>query len=208
MCGPPEAYTLLSPVSACSFTFFADVFSQVGEYFMELVSPHQQPNFLAKCFGWETLRGTPALCQGYPGAILPAQGVETSTGIDPSPIQKKLTSRLGSISGEGNGQRGMLMSNRHYCRAVTTSTPRIHPSPIWVAPYGKQGAHTVGLSIISGTSGLRWIEVVDSRRRSKQDNSTGKEVRREDKARWRESYVAHIPERASSWATPCFSRLS
>ncbi|GFO10264.1 hypothetical protein PoB_003676900 [Plakobranchus ocellatus] len=83
----------------------------------------------------DTLHGTPALCQGYPGAILPAEG-GTSTGIDPSPIQRKMTSRLGSVgqrcppvSGEGSGQGGMLMSDSHYCRAVTTSTSRIHPSP-------------------------------------------------------------------------------
>ncbi|GFN87471.1 hypothetical protein PoB_001397700 [Plakobranchus ocellatus] len=34
-----------------------------------------------------------------------------------------------SVSGEGNGQRGMLVSDSHYCRAITTATPRIHPSP-------------------------------------------------------------------------------
>ncbi|GFO26431.1 hypothetical protein PoB_005293600 [Plakobranchus ocellatus] len=47
-----------------------------------------------------------------------------------------MTSRLCSVgqrcppvSGEGSGQGGMLMSDSHYCRAVTTSTSRIHPSP-------------------------------------------------------------------------------
>ncbi|GFO20616.1 histone-lysine N-methyltransferase SETMAR [Plakobranchus ocellatus] len=47
-----------------------------------------------------------------------------------------MTSRLGSVgqrcppvSGEGSGQGGMLMSDSHYCRVVTTSTSRIHPSP-------------------------------------------------------------------------------
>ncbi|GFN94350.1 hypothetical protein PoB_002085600 [Plakobranchus ocellatus] len=98
-----------------------------------------------------------------------------------------MTSRLGSVgqrcplvSGEGSGQSGMLMSDRHYCRAITTSTFRIHPSP-----HGKQGAHTVGvgLSIIPSTGGLRWIEVEDSRRRSRRDDSAGKEVVIEDKAR-------------------------
>ncbi|GFN93822.1 hypothetical protein PoB_002032800 [Plakobranchus ocellatus] len=46
-----------------------------------------------------------------------------------------MTSRLGSVgqrslpvSEEGSDQRGMLMSDRHYCRAVTTSISRIHPS--------------------------------------------------------------------------------
>ncbi|GFO22157.1 hypothetical protein PoB_004866200 [Plakobranchus ocellatus] len=109
----------------------------------------------------DTLRGTPALCQGYPGAILPAEG----------------------------------------------STP----PPIRVAPHGKQGAHTVtvgvGLSNIPSTGGLRWIEVEDSVRRSGRDDSAGKEVRIEDRARWRERDVAHVPERGSSWATPCFSAV-
>ncbi|GFO39356.1 hypothetical protein PoB_006586100 [Plakobranchus ocellatus] len=41
----------------------------------------------------------------------------------------------------------------------------------------------------------------------RQDDSTGKEARREDKARWRESDVAHVLTRGSSWATTCFSRL-
>ncbi|GFO50068.1 hypothetical protein PoB_007657300 [Plakobranchus ocellatus] len=83
-----------------------------------------------------------------------------------------------------------------------------HP-PIRVAPHGKQGAHTVrvGLSIIPSTGGLRWVEVEDSMRRSGRDDSTGKEETIEDKARWREGDVAHIPERDSSWATPSFSRL-
>ncbi|GFO34110.1 hypothetical protein PoB_006061500 [Plakobranchus ocellatus] len=124
-----------------------------------------------------------------------------------------MTSRLGSVgqrcspvSGEGSGQGGMLISDSHYCRAVTTSTSRIHPSPIRVAPHGKQGAHTVGvgLSIIPSTGGLRWIsplttrtvrwvysipdstweekEVEDSRRRSRRDDGTGKEVGIEDKS--------------------------
>ncbi|GFO13718.1 hypothetical protein PoB_004022300 [Plakobranchus ocellatus] len=77
-----------------------------------------------------TLRSTPELCKGYPGAILPAEGV------GPLPIQRKLNSPLGTVgqrcppaSGEGSGQGGMLMSDSHYCGAVTTSTSRIHPSP-------------------------------------------------------------------------------
>ncbi|GFO47898.1 hypothetical protein PoB_007440300 [Plakobranchus ocellatus] len=86
-------------------------------------------------------------CQNY----TPNGGCGSSTGIDPSPIQRKLTSRLDNVdqrcppfSGEGNGQRCMLVSDSHYCLAVTTSTPGIHPSPIRVAPHGKQGARTVG----------------------------------------------------------------
>ncbi|GFN81142.1 hypothetical protein PoB_000764800 [Plakobranchus ocellatus] len=47
-----------------------------------------------------------------------------------------MNSRFGSVgqrcppvSGEGSGQGSMLMSDSHYCRAVTTSTSRFHPSP-------------------------------------------------------------------------------
>ncbi|GFO02342.1 hypothetical protein PoB_002884700 [Plakobranchus ocellatus] len=65
----------------------------------------------------------------------------------------------------------------------------------------------VGLSIIPSTGGQRWIEVEDSVRRSGRDDSAGKEVRIEGRARWRERDVAHVPERGSSSATPCFSRL-
>ncbi|GFN78708.1 hypothetical protein PoB_000521400 [Plakobranchus ocellatus] len=55
----------------------------------------------------------------------------TCTGIDPSHIQRKLISRLGawvSVSEEGKVQGGMLMSDSHYCRAITTSTSRTNPS--------------------------------------------------------------------------------
>ncbi|GFO24491.1 hypothetical protein PoB_005099600 [Plakobranchus ocellatus] len=84
----------------------------------------------------DTLRGTPAQCQGLPWSYTPSRGCETSPGIDSRPMQRKMTSRLGSVgqrcspvSGERSGQGGMLMSDSHYCRAVTTSTSRIHPSP-------------------------------------------------------------------------------
>ncbi|GFN82300.1 hypothetical protein PoB_000880600 [Plakobranchus ocellatus] len=102
-----------------------------------------------------------------------------------------MTSRLGSVgqrcppvSGEGSGQGGMLMSDSHYCRAVTTSTSRIHPSP----HTGHTSRQTrrphcgMGLSIIPSTGGLRWVEVEDSMRRSGWDDSAGKEVRIEDRA--------------------------
>ncbi|GFN87514.1 hypothetical protein PoB_001402000 [Plakobranchus ocellatus] len=122
-----------------------------------------------------------------------------------------MTSRLGSVgqrcppvSGEGSGQGVMLMSDSHYCRAVTTSTSRIHPSP----HSGRTSRQTRRPhSIIPSTGGLRWVEVQDSMRRSGWDDSAGKEVRIENRARWRERDVAHVPERDSSWTTPCFSRL-
>ncbi|GFN90353.1 hypothetical protein PoB_001685900 [Plakobranchus ocellatus] len=87
------------------------------------------------------------------------------------------------------------MRDSHYCQTVTTSTSMIHPSPIRFSPHGKQDAHIagVGFSIIPSTEGLRWIEVEDSMRRSGLEDSAGKEVRIEDKARWRERDVAHVP---------------
>ncbi|GFN96234.1 hypothetical protein PoB_002274000 [Plakobranchus ocellatus] len=72
---------------------------------------------------------------GLPWSYTPSRGCGTSTGIDPSPIQRKLTSQLGSVGqhcspvlGEGNGQRGTLMSDSHNCWALTTSTPGSTPS--------------------------------------------------------------------------------
>ncbi|GFO23776.1 hypothetical protein PoB_005028100 [Plakobranchus ocellatus] len=71
-----------------------------------------------------------------PWSYTPSRGCGTSTGVDPSPIQRKMTSQLGSVgqrcpavSGEGNGQGGMLMSDSHYCRAVTTSTSKLPLPP-------------------------------------------------------------------------------
>ncbi|GFO31433.1 hypothetical protein PoB_005793800 [Plakobranchus ocellatus] len=73
---------------------------------------------------------------GLPWSYTPSRGCGTSTGTDPSPIQRKMTSRLVSvgqrcspISGEGNDQGVMLVGDNHYCRAVITSTSRIHPFP-------------------------------------------------------------------------------
>ncbi|GFO04052.1 hypothetical protein PoB_003055700 [Plakobranchus ocellatus] len=153
---------------------------------------------------------------GLPWSYTPSRGCGTSTGIDPSPIQRKLTSRLGSV-----GQRCLPSQEKEVakgaCWSVTATIawpsppqpPGSTPPPIQVAPRGKQGAHTVGvgLSIIPSTGGLLWIEVEDSMRRSGRDDSTGKQVRIEDKARWRERDVAHVPERDRSRARPCFSRL-
>ncbi|GFO26994.1 hypothetical protein PoB_005349900 [Plakobranchus ocellatus] len=75
---------------------------------------------------------------GLPWSYTPSRRCGTSTGIDPCPIKRKMTSRLGSVgqrcptvSGERSGQGGILMSDSHYCRAVTTSTSRIHPSPLY-----------------------------------------------------------------------------
>ncbi|GFO46966.1 hypothetical protein PoB_007347100 [Plakobranchus ocellatus] len=110
-------------------------------------------NWRRQCvdFGWATPPGLPArhgaqpgghvarhssAVSGLPWSYTPSRGRGTSTGIDPSPIHRKMTSRLGSVgqrcppvSGEGSGKGGMLVSDSHYCRAVTTSTSRIHASP-------------------------------------------------------------------------------
>ncbi|GFO05426.1 hypothetical protein PoB_003193100 [Plakobranchus ocellatus] len=54
-------------------------------------------------------------------------GCGTANGIEANPIQRKLTSRLGSVGqrcplvlGEWNGQGGMLMTDSHNCQTVTT----------------------------------------------------------------------------------------
>ncbi|GFN81296.1 ribonuclease hi [Plakobranchus ocellatus] len=49
----PTHYRL--PFSACSFTSFVEVFSQVGEYLMKVVCPPQDPNFLARRCGCKHL---------------------------------------------------------------------------------------------------------------------------------------------------------
>ncbi|GFO02015.1 hypothetical protein PoB_002852000 [Plakobranchus ocellatus] len=51
MCGPSEATHYRLPFSTCSFPSFDEVFSQVGEYFVELFLLSQHPNFLAKRCG-------------------------------------------------------------------------------------------------------------------------------------------------------------
>ncbi|GFO29611.1 hypothetical protein PoB_005611600 [Plakobranchus ocellatus] len=57
---------------------------------LQCSSPATEPN------QGDTLRGTPAL-SGLPWSYTPSRGCGTSTGIDPSPIQRKMTSRLGSV---------------------------------------------------------------------------------------------------------------
>ncbi|GFO43704.1 hypothetical protein PoB_007020900 [Plakobranchus ocellatus] len=106
-----------------------------------------------------------------------------------------MTSRLGSVgqrcppvSGEVGGQGGMLMSDSHYCRAVTTSTSRIHPFP-----------HTDRTSRQTrrphcGDSTWEEKEVEDSRRRGRRDDSAGKEVGIEDKSQV-EKEMSPCPER-------------
>ncbi|GFN94994.1 hypothetical protein PoB_002150000 [Plakobranchus ocellatus] len=152
------------------YSFFLEVMIKVFKIRLQGSVPTTKPN-----------QGDTSRCVG---------GCGTSTGIDPSPIQRELTSRLGSIGQrcppilkEEKGQGGLLMSDSYYCRTVTIPTPGSTPPPIRVAPLGKQGAHTVGMgvSIISCTVGLHRIEVGHSGRRSRQDDSTGKEVGREDK---------------------------
>ncbi|GFO04564.1 hypothetical protein PoB_003106900 [Plakobranchus ocellatus] len=73
---------------------------------------------------------TPVLAVARPAA----EGVGPLLGLTRALFREKMTSRLGSVrqrcppvSGEGSGQGGTLMSDSHYCGAVTTSTSRIHP---------------------------------------------------------------------------------
>ncbi|GFO24191.1 hypothetical protein PoB_005069600 [Plakobranchus ocellatus] len=68
------------------------------------------------------------------------------------------------------------MGDSHYCRAVTTSTSRIHPSP----HTGRTSRQTRRPHCVDST----WEEkeVEDSRGRSRRDDSAGKEVGIEDKS--------------------------
>ncbi|GFO13702.1 hypothetical protein PoB_004020700 [Plakobranchus ocellatus] len=70
----------------------------------------------------------------------------------------------------------MLMSDSHYCRAVTTSTSRIHPYP----QTGRTSRQTRRPHC--GDSTWEGKEVEDSRRRSRRDDSAGKEMGIEDKS--------------------------
>ncbi|GFO01353.1 hypothetical protein PoB_002785800 [Plakobranchus ocellatus] len=108
----------------------------------------------------------------------PSRGCGTFTGIDPSLIQRKMCSRFGRVGrrcppilGEGNGQGGMLMSGGHYCRAFTTSTTRIRPSPHTGRTSRKtrrpHNGRWASQLIIFSTGELRWIEVGDSRGRNR-----------------------------------------
>ncbi|GFN87447.1 hypothetical protein PoB_001395300 [Plakobranchus ocellatus] len=112
-----------------------------------------------------------------------------------------MTSRLGSMGqrcppvlGEGSGQGGMLMSDSHYCRAVTTSTSRIHPSPHTGRTSRQTRRPHCGGGPLNYSQHRRatWVnsipdsiweekEVEDIRRRSRREDSGGKEVGLEDK---------------------------
>ncbi|GFO12735.1 vitamin B12-dependent ribonucleotide reductase [Plakobranchus ocellatus] len=108
------------------------------------------------------LRGFPGLCQGYPEAILPAEGVgpllELTQALFDQPIGQR-GSALFSRSRKGTSQGGMLMSESPYCRLSSPQPPGSTPSPIRVASHVKQGIHTA--SIISSTEELRCVEVGD-----------------------------------------------
>ncbi|GFN94474.1 hypothetical protein PoB_002098000 [Plakobranchus ocellatus] len=82
----------------------------------------------------------------------------------------------------------MLMSDSHYCRAVTTSTSRIHPSP----HTGRTSRQTRRPHC--GDSTWEEKEAEDSRRRSRRDDSAGKEVGIEDKSQV-EKEIPPCPER-------------
>ncbi|GFO05144.1 hypothetical protein PoB_003164900 [Plakobranchus ocellatus] len=124
----------------------------------------------------------------------------------------------------------MLMSDSHYCRAVTTSTSRIHPSPhtgrtsrqtrrphCGGGPlnYSQHRRATSPLTTrtvrwVDSTSDSTWEEkeVEDSRRRSRRDDSARKEVGIEDqKAKWRKRCHLVLNERQSigdnlPWSPP------
>ncbi|GFO16291.1 Cd209 antigen [Plakobranchus ocellatus] len=79
----------------------------------------------------DTLRESPALCQGYPEAILPAEGMGPLLGLTLVLFKENLPPDWAPAQ-EKEMARRFLVSDRHYCRAVTTSTPRIHGSHLMV----------------------------------------------------------------------------
>ncbi|GFO32880.1 hypothetical protein PoB_005938500 [Plakobranchus ocellatus] len=73
----------------------------------------------------------PSAVSGLPWSYTPSRECGNSTGIDPSHIQRKMTSRLGSVgqrcppvSGEGSGQGGILMNSTWEEKEVEDSRRR------------------------------------------------------------------------------------
>ncbi|GFN93815.1 hypothetical protein PoB_002032100 [Plakobranchus ocellatus] len=89
----------------------------------------------------------------------------------------------------------MLMSDSHYCRAVTTSTSRTHPSP-HTGRTSRQTRCPHSVRWVDSIPDSTWEEkeVEDSTRRSRRDNSAGKEVGIEDKSQV-EKEMPPCPER-------------
>ncbi|GFN78469.1 hypothetical protein PoB_000497500 [Plakobranchus ocellatus] len=105
----PKSTHCRLPFSTGSFAPAVEVFAQVWEHFMELVCSLSIPIPLPDRFDVSVYFGSSAV-PGY----TPSRGCGTSTKIDPSPIQRKLTGRLGGvgqhcppISGEGNVQEAL-----------------------------------------------------------------------------------------------------
>ncbi|GFN74256.1 hypothetical protein PoB_000076200 [Plakobranchus ocellatus] len=77
------------------------------------------------------------------------------------------------------------MSDSHDCWAVTTSTSRIQPSPVT----GRTSRQTMRPHCGSGPLNYLqhrkewWMEVGDSRERSREDDSAGNEAGRGDKSK-------------------------
>ncbi|GFO27739.1 hypothetical protein PoB_005424400 [Plakobranchus ocellatus] len=105
--------------------------------------------------------GSPALCQGYPGAILPAEGVGPLLGLTQALFNDQPIGQRGSALKWPRGyvdEGPPLLPGRHHLNLQ----PGCTPSPIYVPPHSKQqGAQTVGvdLSVISSTRELRWIQI-------------------------------------------------
>ncbi|GFO25485.1 hypothetical protein PoB_005199000 [Plakobranchus ocellatus] len=68
------------------------------------------------------------------------------------------------------------MGDNHYSLAVATSTSRIHPSLIRVAPHGKQVTHTVGgATLVEGDSKRRSRRTLAQERKWKEKTKQGGE---------------------------------
>ncbi|GFO46800.1 hypothetical protein PoB_007330500 [Plakobranchus ocellatus] len=123
----PTSFFASSGLGKGSGFFFLDVMTGFSYSAPELPVRHRaQPR-------GHVVRHSSAV-SGLPWSYTLSKGCGASTEIYPSPIQRKLTSRLGSVdrrcppvSGEGNGQRSIMVSDCHYCRAVNLQDPPLFP---------------------------------------------------------------------------------
>ncbi|GFO10061.1 hypothetical protein PoB_003656600 [Plakobranchus ocellatus] len=123
----------------------------------------------------DTLRGSPALCQGYPGAIFPAEGVGPLLGLTQALFEEEYPADWAARVSAALPSQEMDVAEES---PLTTRTVR------WVN------------SIPDST----WEEkeVGDSRRRSRRDESAGKEVGIEDKSQVEKKRCHLVLTRGSS----------
>ncbi|GFO29527.1 hypothetical protein PoB_005603200 [Plakobranchus ocellatus] len=111
----------------------------------------------------DTLLGTPALCRGYPGAIVPAEGVGPLLGLTQALFRENEPADWAVCIGTALLSQEKEMAKEACWLVIATIAGPSPPQPpgsipplIRVAPHGKQGAHAVGmgLSISPSTRGL------------------------------------------------------